>query len=61
MSATYSSLFMNLEPCKVGTSILLSSVYPEREDATNELRARLELTQMGREPASVMRSKVNGQ
>lgn len=52
---------MNLEPCKVGTSILLSSVYPEREDATNELRARLELTQMGREPASVMRSKVNGQ
>lgn len=58
MSVTYTSLFMNLEPCKVGTSILLSSVYPEREDATNELRARLGLTQMG-EGACICNEKQN--
>lgn len=60
MSMTYSSLFVNLEPYKVGTRISLSAGHPELEDAMNELRACLELTQFGGEPASVMRNKANG-
>lgn len=47
MSVTYSSLFVNLELCKVETSISLSAAYLGREDATDELRARLESTQTG--------------
>lgn len=58
---TYSSSFVNLEPCKVGTSSSRSAAHPEREDATDKLCSCLELTQMGREPVSVMRNEGNGQ
>lgn len=61
MLVTCSGLCVNPEPCRVGTSILLSAAHPERVDATDELGARLELTQTGMEPLSVGRNKADGQ